>query len=161
MFGSQYIHCSGAAHRIASTAAGDGPNTLSFAPIRARNARPRARSCASGPTKGTVAGSRSTMRVKRGRMGGGVTGAPGRCQAPSGWPRAPARGTLASGARKGEKMRLVGTLVALWALAFAASFLHFYLTEPVNSGFTRGMNKLVPWAVWQAVALALAVAAFA
>ena len=58
-------------------------------------------------------------------------------------------------------MRLVGTLVALWALAFAASFLHFYLTEPMNSGFTRGMNKLVPWAVWQAVALALAVAAFA
>jgi hypothetical protein len=64
--GSPYIHdCAAAAH-IASMARGDGPNTLSFAPMRARNGRPRMRSWASGPTKGTVAGRPAISGAKRG-----------------------------------------------------------------------------------------------
>src|SRR5690606_15930150 len=47
--------------------AGDGPKPLSLAPMRARNGRPRARSCASGPTKGTVAGNRAASAVSAGR----------------------------------------------------------------------------------------------
>src|SRR5215216_1574093 len=52
---------------MAASAFGEGPNRLSLAPSRARKARPRARSCASGPVKGTKAGKLSTRVVKRGR----------------------------------------------------------------------------------------------
>ena len=48
---------------MASIALGEGPNTFSLAPIRALNLRPIARSCASGPTNGTLAGSASTWAV--------------------------------------------------------------------------------------------------
>lgn len=51
---------------MAATAWGEGPNRLSFAPSRAAKRCPRARSCASGPTKGTVEGSDAARGVKRG-----------------------------------------------------------------------------------------------
>ena len=63
--GSPYIHdCAAAAP--SPRRPGDGPNTLSFAPMRARNGRPRIRSWASGPTKGTVAGRPAISGAKRG-----------------------------------------------------------------------------------------------
>src|SRR5262245_32166974 len=64
--GSPYIHDSAAAAHIAATARGEGPNTLSLAPMRARKGRLRMRSWASGPRKGTVAGNPSISGVKRG-----------------------------------------------------------------------------------------------
>src|SRR4029079_2630330 len=65
--GSAYIQLPSAAARMAASALGEGPNRLSLAPRRARNGRPRVRSCASGPTNGTKAGRLSTRAVKRGR----------------------------------------------------------------------------------------------
>ena len=50
---------------MAATAFGDGPKTLSFAPIRATKRRPMARSWVSGPTKGTVAGRLAASGVRR------------------------------------------------------------------------------------------------
>ena len=47
-------------------AKGDGPNRLSFAPSRTRNRAPRARSCTSGPTKGTVDGNAAIRSGYRG-----------------------------------------------------------------------------------------------
>ena len=44
-------------------APGAAPNALSLAPSRARNGRPRARSSASGPTNGTLAGNSATIEV--------------------------------------------------------------------------------------------------
>ena len=61
--GSQYCQLSAAAACMAATTAGDGPNTLSLAPMRARNLVPERRSSASGPTKGTEEGSVSTRGV--------------------------------------------------------------------------------------------------
>jgi hypothetical protein len=46
-----------------AAAAGEGPKTLSFAPSRATKPRPRARSCASGPTNGTVDGNEAASGV--------------------------------------------------------------------------------------------------
>src|SRR5690349_19804848 len=46
---------------------GEGPKLLSLAPMRARKGRPRSRSCASGPTNGTVEGSAATSEVRGGR----------------------------------------------------------------------------------------------
>ena len=47
---------------------GRRPKLLSLAPMRARKGRPpRSRSCASGPTKGTVGGSAATSGVRAGR----------------------------------------------------------------------------------------------
>ena len=63
--GSPYFQTSAAASAMAATAFGDGPKTLSFAPIRATNGRPMARSCVSGPTKGTVAGRPAASGVRR------------------------------------------------------------------------------------------------
>jgi hypothetical protein len=79
---------------------GEGPKTLSLAPMRARKGGPRARSCVSGPTKGTVAG-----RLRRGGWCGGRSsrGRPARGLCPrrprrggrarwrGGWPRPPSR----------------------------------------------------------------------
>jgi hypothetical protein len=61
--GSPYFHTSAAAACMASMAFGEGPKTLSFAPMRARKGWPRLRSCASGPTKGTLAGREATRGV--------------------------------------------------------------------------------------------------
>ena len=65
--GSPYFHTSAAAACSAATAFGDGPKPFSLAPMRARNALPRVRSSASGPTKGTVAGSEAARGVRAGR----------------------------------------------------------------------------------------------
>src|SRR4029079_3106638 len=65
--GSAYIQLPSAAARLAASALGEGPNRLSLAPRRARNGRPRVRSCASGPTNGTEAGRLSTRAVNGGR----------------------------------------------------------------------------------------------
>src|SRR5688500_16187756 len=55
------------ASAIAATTFGEGPKLFSLAPILARNGLPRTRSCASGPTNGTVAGSERTSGVSDGR----------------------------------------------------------------------------------------------
>ena len=59
---------SAAARAIAAATAGEGPKPLSLAPMRARKARPRVRSCVSGPTNGTVAGKDWTSGVGSGRL---------------------------------------------------------------------------------------------
>src|SRR5262245_56953456 len=59
----------GAAMAILSMTTGEGPKLLSLAPMRARKGLPRVRSCASGPTKGTVAGSEATRGTRRGLSG--------------------------------------------------------------------------------------------
>ena len=64
--GSPYIQQSAAAARIASTATGLGPSVFSFAPSRTRKGRPRARSCSSGATNGTIDASFWTVCVYRG-----------------------------------------------------------------------------------------------
>ena len=53
--------------RMAAITDGAGPKLLSLAPMRARNGLPRVRSCASGPTKGTVSGNDWTSGVSGGR----------------------------------------------------------------------------------------------
>lgn len=65
--GSQYFHILPAADRIAATTDGAGPKQFSLAPMRALNGLLRVRSCASGPTNGTVEGSAPTSGVKLGR----------------------------------------------------------------------------------------------
>ena len=50
--------------RMAAAALGETPKALSLAPMRAAKVRPRCRSIASGPTKGTVAGRLRTSAVK-------------------------------------------------------------------------------------------------
>ena len=57
---------------LALIAFGDGPKPLSFAPSRARNIIPEARSCASGPTNGTVCGKSTTVFVNGG-LNSGIT----------------------------------------------------------------------------------------
>src|SRR5687767_301886 len=64
--GSAYFQASGAAACMAAIAFGLGPNGLSLAPSRARKGRPRPRSCASGPTKGTNGGMARTTGVRTG-----------------------------------------------------------------------------------------------
>ena len=46
--------------------------------------------------------------------------------------------------------------LVVWATAFAGSFVAWYLTEPVGSGFTRGSNRAGVFLTWQAVAAVLA-----
>jgi hypothetical protein len=45
-----------------------------------------------------------------------------------------------------------------WALAFAASFAVFALVPPTGDSFTRGLNRVMGFLGWQAVAAMLAVA---
>jgi hypothetical protein len=49
---------------MAAMALGEGPKTLSLAPMRARRGIPVRRMMVSGPTKGTVEGSESMRGVK-------------------------------------------------------------------------------------------------
>ncbi len=46
----------------------------------------------------------------------------------------------------------------LWALAFAASFAVFVLVPATGDSFTRGLNRVMGFLGWQAVAAMLAVA---
>jgi hypothetical protein len=48
--------------------------------------------------------------------------------------------------------------LVLWTLAFILSFVDFGMTDATGDGFTRGMNKMGKFVLWQAVAGALAVA---
>lgn len=52
-------------------------------------------------------------------------------------------------------------LAGFWALLFTVSFVVFALTEPTDSGFTRGLNRADDWFKWQSIALIVAIAAFA
>jgi len=46
----------------------------------------------------------------------------------------------------------------VWALAFAASFAVFVLVPATGDSFTRGLNRVMGFLGWQAVAAVLAVA---
>ena len=48
-------------------------------------------------------------------------------------------------------------LIIAWAVAFFGSFMVFYLTPASDFGFTRGMNKVEGFMIWQSVAAGLAV----
>ena len=52
---------------------------------------------------------------------------------------------------------LVFGLFLLWAIACAASAHSLFVLAPTGSGFTRGMNRLQGFALWQMIASALAV----
>lgn len=48
--------------------------------------------------------------------------------------------------------RLFWVIFLLWLVAYLGSVMGFALTEPTGDGFTRGLNKLAQFAVWQTVA---------
>lgn len=52
--------------------------------------------------------------------------------------------------------RLLWLLLALWAAAFAGSFIAFALIEPTGSSFTRGANRVGAFLGWQAAAIGFA-----
>jgi hypothetical protein len=51
-------------------------------------------------------------------------------------------------------------IAGLWALLFVLSFIVFATTEPLDSGFTKGLNRVGEWLKWQAAALVAAVGLF-
>ncbi|MEO0384382.1 MAG: hypothetical protein AAF234_12620 [Pseudomonadota bacterium] len=53
--------------------------------------------------------------------------------------------------------RLLWLLFALWAIAFAGSFIAYAMIEPTGSSFTRGMNRASAFLGWQAAAIGFAV----
>ena len=55
--------------------------------------------------------------------------------------------------------RIVIVLAALWAVPMALSFVHPWLVRPAGDGFVRGLDLVVYFFGWQALALLLAVAA--
>lgn len=54
--------------------------------------------------------------------------------------------------------RIALTLVLIWALTFAVSFIVPRLMEATGDGFARGLNRVGIWIAWQFVALAIAIA---
>ena len=54
---------------------------------------------------------------------------------------------------------VVGTLLVVWAVTFAASFLIPFFIPPTGEGFTRGWNRVAWWFWIQAGAGAVGVAA--
>jgi hypothetical protein len=50
--------------------------------------------------------------------------------------------------------------VALWALLFVISFVVFATTEPLDTGFTKGLNRVGEWLKWQSAALVAAAGPF-
>jgi hypothetical protein len=50
--------------------------------------------------------------------------------------------------------------VAVWLLLFIVSFVVFATTEPTDSGFTKGLNRVGEWFKWQSAALVAAAALF-
>jgi len=58
-----------------------------------------------------------------------------------------------------NRRRWLALVLLAWALAFAGAFAAWWVTEPSDSGFTRGMNRLAVFARWQALAAVLAVVA--
>ena len=52
--------------------------------------------------------------------------------------------------------RILIFLLLIWAVAFAGSFVVFYITEPEGTSFARGWNRTVEFLSWQAVATTVA-----
>ena len=53
--------------------------------------------------------------------------------------------------------QLVALLLAAWAGLYIWSFIGFSVTEPTGDGFTRGMNRVSVFLLWQFVAGIVAV----
>jgi len=53
--------------------------------------------------------------------------------------------------------RLLWLLLALWAAAFAGSFIAYTVIEPTGTSFTRGANRVGAFLGWQATAIGFAV----
>lgn len=43
-------------------------------------------------------------------------------------------------------------LLALWVIAYAASFVFYLVTAPSDFGFTRGLNRVMGFLGWQVLA---------
>lgn len=56
---------------------------------------------------------------------------------------------------------LIPGLAGLWLVLFVAAVVAMRATEPVGSGFTRGLNRVGVFFQWQAVSFAAAVVCFA
>jgi hypothetical protein len=55
---------------------------------------------------------------------------------------------------------LTYAVVTLWAALFALSFVLAFSLEPTGDGFTRGLNRISAFLVWQGIAVAVAVVAW-
>lgn len=55
-------------------------------------------------------------------------------------------------------MRILTALVILWVFAYGWSILSTQVTTPTGDGFTRGMNLVVGFVVWQCIAALIAMA---
>lgn len=51
---------------------------------------------------------------------------------------------------------LFWAILAIWALAYAASLWALFVLEPSGDGFTRGLNRLSSFVGWQILAATLA-----
>ncbi len=56
-----------------------------------------------------------------------------------------------------SRRNLTLLLLLLWAAAFVWSFVSTQITPATGDGFTRGMNRISGFAIWQALAFALAI----
>jgi len=56
---------------------------------------------------------------------------------------------------------LIPVLAGLWLALFVVAVVAMRATEPVGSGFTRGLNRVGAFFQWQAASFAVAVACFA
>ena len=56
--------------------------------------------------------------------------------------------------------RLVTLLIAVWAGLFVWSFIGFTITEPTGDGFTRGLNRISGFLLWQLAAGIVAAPAY-
>jgi hypothetical protein len=55
---------------------------------------------------------------------------------------------------------LTYAIVAFWTALFVLSFVVAFLLEPTGDGFTRGLNRISAFLVWQGIAVAVAVPAW-
>lgn len=63
-------------------------------------------------------------------------------------------------ADQGFPARWVNSVVALWAVIFALSFILAFSIEPTGDGFTRGLNRISALIIWQGIAIVVAVVAW-
>ena len=56
--------------------------------------------------------------------------------------------------------RAVNSVVVLWTALFALSFVLPYLLESTGDGFTRGLNRITAFVIWQGIAIAVAIVAW-
>lgn len=59
-----------------------------------------------------------------------------------------------------QNLFVLAGILTLWVLAFGWSIIGSWGMEPTGDGFTRGMNRLLHFLGWQAIAACLALAAF-